>query len=210
MMIGVAQLVLNTADLDAVRGPYLAKGWKETFRADRHPNHPEKIPFQALARTALDVSHLACTETTAIEVTRYAGRPPAGTTVYELEGEGISLCARNAAASRAFWQALGFTSDGENVLQAPAIFPTWQLRLTLRPSSGERPRTSVDADGCVLVTLLTTALERDLRRLAATGLLVRFTSAWEEYIGGRAISVAFLEGPSGELVELLQVSGGVR
>lgn len=96
------------------------------------------------------------------------------------------------------------------MLEARAMFPAWQLRVALQPSSGERPHTSVDADGCVLVTLLTTTIERELERLAATGLLLRFTSAWEEQVGGRTVTVAIVEGPSGELVELLQVSRGVR
>jgi len=239
MTIGVAQVVVNAADLDAVCRPYLARGWKETFRANRLPNHPAKIPFQAIERSMLDMSHLAFDARPSVEVTRYAGHLPAGATVYELDGaivrngaavrdgaagDGaavrkravvrdtavVRLRACEPRASRAFWRALGFASRSENVLEARTMLPAWQLQLALRPSSGERPRTSVDAEGCVLVTLLTTAIERQLERLAASGLLLRFTSAWEEQVGGRTVAVAFVEGPSGELVELLQVSGGVR
>jgi catechol 2,3-dioxygenase-like lactoylglutathione lyase family enzyme len=216
MTVGAAQVVVNVADLDAVCGSYLARGWEETFRARRLPNHPAKIPFQAIERSALDMSHLALDATPAVEVTRYAGHPPAGATVYELDGAalrggavvGVRTC--EPRASHAFWRALGFAQRDENVLEARAMLPAWQLQVALRPSGGERPHTSVDAEGCVLVTLLTTAIERELERLAASGLLLRFTAAWEEEVGGRMVTVAFVEGPSGELVELLQVSGGVR
>jgi catechol 2,3-dioxygenase-like lactoylglutathione lyase family enzyme len=210
MTVGVAQVVLNTGDLDAASRPYLARGWKETFRADRLPSHPAKVPFQAVERNALDMSHLAIAARTSVEVTRYAGHPPAGATVYVLDGAVVRVRACEPGASHAFWRALGFTHRGPNVLEVPAMLPAWRLHVALEPSSGERPHTSIDADGCVLVTLLTTAIERELERLAATGLLLRCTSAWEEQIGGRMVTVAFIEGPSGELVELLQVAKGVR
>jgi hypothetical protein len=210
MTVGVAQVVVNAADLDAVRRLYLAKGWKEMFHADRLPNHPAKIPFQASRRSALDMSYLACAATTSVEVTRYADHPPAGATVYELDGAVVRLRACEPRASRAFWCALGFAYLGENMLEARAMLPAWRLQVELQSSSGEPPCTSVDADGCVLVTLLTTAIEWDLEQLAATDLLLRSTSAWEEQVGGRTVTVAFVEGPSGELVELLQVSRGAR
>jgi hypothetical protein len=210
MTVGVAQLVLHTADLETVCSAYLADGWKESFRTERLPNHPAKIQFQTVARTALDISHLACSAKTPVEVTCYAGQAPTGTTVYELDGPVVLLHACKPDASRAFWRALGFTETEENMLEAQTVLPAWRLRVTLRPRTGERPHTSVDADGCVLVTLLTTAIERELEQMAATGLLLRSTTAWQENVGGRMVTVAFVEGPSGELVELLQLSGGAR
>ena len=210
MTVGVAQVVVNTADLDALCRSYVARGWKETFRADRLPNHPAKTPFQATERSALDMSHMTLAASTSVEVTRYVGGPPEGATVYELDEGGVRLRACEPRASRAFWGALGFSCQGGDVLEARAMLPAWQLRMALAPSDGEPPRTSVDAEGCVLVTVLTTAIERELEQLAATGLLKRFTSAWEERVAGRTVTVAFVEGPSGELVELLEVPGGAR
>jgi hypothetical protein len=209
MTVGVAQVVINAEDRDAVCRSYLTGGWKETFRA-RLPNHPAKVPFQAIKRTTLDMSHLTSAARSSVEVTCYIDNPPAGATVYELDGAVVRLRACEPRASRAFWCALGFAHRGENILEARAILPAWQLQVALLPSSGDPPHTSVDADGCVLVTLLTTAIERELDRLAGTDLLLRHTSAWEEQVGGRGVTVAFVEGPSGELVELLEISRGVR
>jgi hypothetical protein len=209
MTIGVAQVVVNAVDLDAMCRSYLAKGWKETFRAELLPNNPTKIPFQAIERRTLDMRHLTFDAKPAVEITHYIGHPPAGVTVYELDGTVVHLHACEPRASRAFWHALGFSNGGGNVLEARAMLPAWQLQIRLQPSSEERPHTSVDAEGCVLVTLLTTAIERDLEQLAATGLPRRFTPAWEEQLGSKMVTVAFIEGPSGELVELLQVARGV-
>lgn len=46
----------------------------------------------------------------------------------------------------------------------------------------------------------------DLERLRDAGLLSRLAPRWEESIDGRLLRVAMAEGPSGELIELLQPS----
>lgn len=204
MIIGVAQLVLNAPDLDRGCQPYLDAGWTETFRVDRLANHAVKRPLQAVERSELGLVHLTPPDGVAVEVTCYADGPPSGESVYRLEDRALELRASAAAGSARFWHALGFREEGDGWLQARAVLPVWRLRLRLEPSAEPRPVTTVDACGCVLVTVLTTALEHDLGRLRETGLLLRFTASWTEQIGTRTTSVAIVEGPSGELVELLQ------
>jgi len=46
----------------------------------------------------------------------------------------------------------------------------------------------------------------DLERLRDAGLLSRLAPRWEESIDGRLLRVEMAEGPSGELIELLQPS----
>lgn len=203
MIVGVAQIVVNVADLEEGSASYLAGGWQETFRVESIPNHPAKAGLQAERRTALHMVHLAPTEGTAVELTQYEGVPPAGETVYELDGR-VRVHAADLERSRAFWHALGFSERSDGLLEARAMLAGWRLAVELRPSGRPRPTTTVDAAGCVLVTLLTTAIEHELERLRATGLLLRFTPSWTERIGTRTAVVAILEGPSGELVELLQ------
>jgi len=203
MIVGVAQIVLNVADLDETSAPYIAGGWQETFRVESLPNHPAKAGLQAERRTALDMVHLTPPAGTAVELTRYEGAPPAGETVYELDRR-VRVHAADLERSRAFWHALGFAERSDGLLEARAMLPAWRLVVELRPSDGARAQTTVDAGGCVLVTVLTTAIEPELERLRATGLLLRFTPSWTEQIAMRTTVVAIVEGPSGELVELLQ------
>ncbi len=203
MIVGVAQIVLNVADLDQASAPYVADGWRETFRVRSLPNHAAKVSLQATPRRALDMVHLTPPEGGAVELTCYEGAPPAGDTVYELDGH-VRVRAGDLERSRAFWDALGFSPRADGLLEARAMLPGWRLTLELVRSDGVRPATSVDADGCVLVTVLTTAIEPELERLRRTGLLLRFTPSWTEQIGTRTAVVAIVEGPSGELVELLQ------
>jgi catechol 2,3-dioxygenase-like lactoylglutathione lyase family enzyme len=203
MIVGVAQVVLNVADLDRTCRPYLEAGWEETFRVERLPNHPAKAAMQAIERSALDMVHLTPREGLAVEVTRYGGAAPAGESVYEFDRR-VRVRAADPQRSRAFWHALGFSERGDGLLEANAMLPAWRLELELQATGGPRPNTSVDAAGCVLVTLLTTAIEPELERLRGTSLLLRFTPSWTEPIGTRTVVVAIIEGPSGELVELLE------
>jgi len=203
MIVGVAQIVVNVGDLDQAAAPYLADGWQETFQVREIPNHDAKASLQATPRRALEMVHLTPREGTAVELTCYEGAPPAGDTVYELAGH-VRVHAGQLERSQAFWAALGFSPRADGLLEVRAMLPGWRLSLELVGSDGVPPATSVDADGMVLVTVLTTAIEAELERLRRTGLLLRFTPWWTEQIGTRTVEVAIVEGPSGELVELLQ------
>jgi hypothetical protein len=205
VILGVAQLVFNVPDLDAAAAPLVAAGCEETFRATRLPNHPHKRPVQSDERAALDMAHFTPPAGVAIELTRYEGAPPAGATVYRHEDGGVTLTACDPAASVGLWAELGFGESGPGRLENRAMLPAWRLAMAIEPAAGERrPRTTVDADGCVLVTLLTTDLDKELARLLDTGFLLRSTAAWTEQIADRSPTVAIVEGPSGELIELLQ------
>lgn len=204
MIVGVAQLVLNVADLQAASERYVADGWTASFRCDAIPNHPLKRPLQASERSALDMVHLAKPGTRAVELTSYADGPPAGDTVYTPTREGVRIAACEAQASERFWSALGFARRPDGALDARAVLPAWRLSVVLDSVQGPRPQTSLDAAGWVLVTVLTTAIQADLERLTATGLLVQSAGPWDELIAERQTTVALVKGPSGELVELLQ------
>ena len=210
MIVGAAQVVVNVADLEPARAELLAEpGTKETFAALDLANNPVKAPFQGAPRERMAMVHLTPAEGLAVELTRYEGAPPAGTAAYKLrrEGEGPPVVVApggDREASERFWtEGLRFTSDEAGRLAAPAMHPAWRLGLELgsEPAAGT---TTVDAEGCVLVTLLTTSIDRELERLQGTGLLLRSTASWTEQVADRQTRVAFVEGPSGELVELLQ------
>lgn len=210
MIVGVAQLVLNVPDLEAEVRAHTDVGWTISFRSEGLPNHPSKRAFQAASRTTLDMVHLVKRGSTAIEITRYAGAPTAGTTVYELAGDRVRVVAKEPQASSSFWAALGFSERADGMLEAKAVLPDWRLTIELVPTDQPARKTCVDADGCVLVTVLTTSIETDFERLSATGLLVESASPWVESIAGRTTTVAMVRGPSGELVELLQAPRASR
>ena len=213
MLLGVAQVVLNVADLDPAAQALAAGGYRRSFIERAIPNHPAKGALQARPRERLDMVHFAGpAQTVAVEVTSYDSGPPAGRAAFEVElppPEGASLrvtvLAGDAQGSLAFWRdALGFRETGDGALALRALRPEWSLAVQLQPAAEGGP-TTVDAQGCVLVTFLATELERDLARICDGGLLLRSTPAWEEFIDGRALRVAMLEGPSGELIELIQL-----
>jgi hypothetical protein len=204
VILGVAQIVLNVADLDAAAAPLLAAGCEETFSVVALPNHPAKRSMQSQERASLDMRHFSAPEGVAVELTRYGGAPPAGAIVYRRDGEGLALHAAEPAASEQFWSELGFAAVAPGRLENRAMLPAWRLAITLEPLEEPRRPTTVDAAGCVLVTMLTTDVDRELARLADTGLLLRSTAVWNEEIADRTPRVAMIEGPSGELIELLE------
>jgi hypothetical protein len=208
VIVGVAQVVVNVADIGAARGAF---DGTESFEALDLANHPNKDPFQARHRDRLDMVHLSREGSVAVEITRYHGDPPAGRAPYLLKLDPgatpvVTASVSDMPASIDFWrQAMRFqhgATAGE--FKVAAMHPSWQLELRLEPRSGHAEPTSVDAHGCVLITVLTTGIERELQRIHDTGLLLRSTPVWTETVADRETQVAFVEGPSGELVELLQ------
>ena len=191
MIAGVAQIVLNGAD----EGALAARGYAVKFAERGLASHPAKAPLQARARTRLDLVHLTPREPgLAIEITNYEG-PPAGRAAYVWDGAGVTATVSDAAASRAFWAELGFR--GSERLTFPAPLPSLRLELTLREEPGVAPGV-VDADGCVLVTLLSTNAFADADRFGPA-------AKWRETIGGRELAIAMIRGPGGEPVELLEL-----
>jgi hypothetical protein len=75
--------------------------------------------------------------------------------------------------------------------------PSLRLELDLREQPGVEPGV-VDADGCVLVTLLSTSAFADADRFGPA-------AKWTETIGGRELAIAMIRGPGGEPVELLEL-----
>ena len=66
----------------------------------------------------------------AVELTCYEGVPPAGDTVYELDGH-VRVHAGDLERSRAFWHALGFAERADGLLEARAMLPGWRLAVEL-------------------------------------------------------------------------------
>ena len=209
MIAGVAQVVLNVADADAEAARWEAAGFSRTFAETALKNHDAKAPLQARPRTALDMIHLAPSEATpAVEITAYAGDAPAGRAAYRVDDllppRAATAVVSDAAASRAFWtEGLGFAEGEAGTLSSPGLLPSMRLRLTLDEAPDAAPAT-VDADGCVLVTLLSTDAVADTARLVDGGLVAAATDVWSETIDGRELVVSMVTGPGGEPVEILQ------
>lgn len=216
MILGVAQVVFNVSDLDRSSRELEAKGYRTAFAESELPSHPAKSAFRRASNGDLEMVHLASPNGgLAIEFTHYPDSASAGATAYRtpvqefLDGGRLAVSASAPEASTRFWcEGAGFREEvtGGRSLTFAAALPAWRLTLDLTPAAARPEPTTVDAHGCVLVTLLSTNASEDRGRLAelSTG---RVSDLWEERVGGRDIRVAIVEGPSGELLELLELGG---
>jgi len=85
VIVGIAQLVVNVADLAHAEHELRDAGFRRSFGEDSVPRHTSKRPLQSRARTALAMAHYeAPSAGTAIELTMYHGGPPGGATPYRL------------------------------------------------------------------------------------------------------------------------------
>lgn len=212
MILGAVQVVRNVADLAPAEAPYAQAGFTRSFLEPALPVHPAKAPLLSGPRPALAMTHLTVPDELPVELTSYAGGPPAGVAPFALEADDglhpqrVVAPTHDPEASGAFWDLLGARADAQGGRRFAGALAAWRLELGTPEGPSQQGRTTLDADGWVLVTVLTTGLVTDLARLGDSGLLGRATAPWIEEVGGRPIEVAIVEGPAGELVEILQVA----
>ena len=218
MILGAVQVVVNVVDLAAAEAPLAAAGFTRSFTEPALASHPAKATLLARPRSALAMTHLAPAEdgrpAPAVELTAYAGEPPAGEAAYVLEAgpdrrpRRVLAPTPDPEASGAFWDALGARAGDDGARRFGAALPAWRLEVATPAGPDRAGATTLDADGCVLVSVLCTAVEADLARLERRVALGRGSGAWQEEVAGRALTVAVVEGPAGELVEMLQIPSG--
>lgn len=207
MILGAVQVVVNVGDLATAEAPLGAAGFTRSFHEPRLVSHPAKDIMLSGPRDALAMVHLTPpTPAPAVELTTYAGAPPAGTAAFTMTtSQEIAATTDDRAASGAFWDALDAPQGDDGLRRFGAALPAWRLVITTIDGPTRAGTTTVDADGCVLVSLVTSNVDAELARLHRGALLHRATTVWEEHVAGRTLRVAIVEGPAGELVELLQI-----
>ncbi len=207
MILGAVQVVVNVADLAAAEQPLTAAGFTRSFHEPRLTSHAAKDIMLSGPRDALTMVHLTPpTPAPAIELTAYADGAPAGVAAFTMNNSGeVATTTDDRAASGAFWDALNAPQGDDGLRHFGAVMPAWRLTITTTDGPRRAGATTVDADGCVLVSLVTSNVDAELARLHRGDVLRRATAAWDEDVAGRTLRVAIVEGPAGELVELLQI-----
>jgi hypothetical protein len=207
VILGAVQVVVNVADVAAAEAPLSAEGFARSFHEPRLASHPAKDMLLSGPRDALAMVHLTPpAPAPAIELTAYAGGAPAGVAAFTMDtSQEIATTTHDRAASGAFWDALNAPLGDDGLRRFGAALPAWRLALTTIDGPGRAGTTTVDAAGCVLVSLVTSNVDAELARLHRGDVLRRATEAWDEAVAGRTLRVAIVEGPAGELVELLQI-----
>src|SRR5689334_22196328 len=107
MIVGVAQVVVNVADVAAARSAF---DGAEAFTALDQPVPAAADSFLARPRTLVDVVHVERGDAVGVQLTRFHGDPPTGRAPYLLKldaGEApvVTVGVSEMAASIEFWRA---------------------------------------------------------------------------------------------------------
>jgi hypothetical protein len=123
----------------------------------------------------------------------------------------VIVRASNPNTSAIFWQMLGFTlvstGDGCYTLAFPATMLSMPLTVMIvRTECGPDPDTKADDLGCSLVALITRNLPADMAMLKEHRCVL--SEVGQFTINGRSLNICMIYGPSGEVVELMEIGKG--
>ena len=124
--------------------------------------------------------------------------------------DGVIVRASRPDDSAEFWRLLGFNLTIRDSRWLRLAFPGNALSMPLNiliTRERRAPAGSANADdlGCSSVALITKDLHADCALLDREGYAISETTPLR--INGRALTICFTAGPSGELVELMQFAG---
>jgi hypothetical protein len=117
--------------------------------------------------------------------------------------DGVIVRTRQADASAVFWQLLGFMPTGNGGFAFPANMFSMPLTVSLdRDAPEEDADAMADDAGCSSIALITRSLMADRPALSEAGYPVSEATPFR--INGRRVTICFVTGPGGELVELVE------
>lgn len=232
MILGAAQVVVNVASLRRAERALGDYGYRRTF-AEPHLNcDPAKRPLLSRDRPTLALAHYAApTGGTPVELTMYGGGPPGGDAAFQLlrprldleralphcKGQGarveapaeVQLASDGGDEEVRFWSEVGFAPTGSSSdpvgFRLRGVVANMRVGLRLDAAASPVTQPTLDAHGCVALTLVTTTIDADCRRSVAAGAAREVCGPWHERVGGRELRVAMLQAPSGAIVELIQL-----
>ena len=236
MILGVDHIALSCDDLAAGCAVLEAAGWGIRFREDALPNHPAKRPFLRQYHTRHGVAYARGARGLAVELTAHGtplarpvggyhvsgiGAPPAWADLpatwtaptgpdVMLAVEHVALGVPDLATARAFWcDGLGarLVAESASAVQvrfaAPVPSLEGDLHLALDPDAPVAP--ALDDAGFPCLALLCSDVAADAERALRAG-ATRRSGRFDLTVAGRPLRIELLAGPSGELVELIQLA----
>lgn len=207
MILGVDHLCRASRDTGADVARFEALGYRTAFAERAMPVHAAKSLFLRRPSTAHDAVFMTSPGRLSVELVRHEGTE-SGSTPYAYgpaSGAVVSVACRSAAASAEFWAAgLGFRAAGApGELEFFSPVPAWRASVRLDDAPGT-PDSYLDDEGWTCLSLIVKDVDEVRRRLAS----LTPGPVGEVYplsFHGRSLSLCFLRGPSGEIVELFEV-----
>lgn len=120
----------------------------------------------------------------------------------------VIMACENIKSQLVFWEkAMGFTvhycERDSAELRFRSLSPTWCIDLRLEKSEGRVEPTYLDDTGCTCLSFLTRDIGETLKSCREFG-ASRIGGIFPMETGGKSVDLAFVRGPQGEIIELLQ------
>ncbi len=215
MILGLDHVAVTSTDLEADGAKLREMGFIERFSEYGLKNSEEKRPLMRNWAKTHDIAVFDGIEGTALELTQHhrtsrecsnRGFVPVIDGPYVM---GIIRAVEDVKKSEVFYSALGMTSEpwhGHMKFRIDSPIEKYRSSLLMGPTKNKEECAPIFLDdaGFPCIALLTTDLESDARRLHIEE--TRFvTDDFRLTVNNKRLKICFACGPSGELIELVQV-----
>ena len=215
MILGMDHIAVTSIDLEADGAKLEQLGFRHKFTEIGLKNAEEKKPLLRNWSKTHDIAYYEGIEGTALELTQHHARSHEGKSrgfipvIDESRVMGVIRAVEDLDKSKMFYSALGMTPEpwhGHMKFRIDSPVEKLRSSLLMGPTANweESAPIFLDDAGFPCIALLTTDLDADARRLhnEATQFI---TDDFRLTVNKQKLRIAFACGPSGELIELVQV-----
>jgi hypothetical protein len=195
-VIGISHLILDNS---FVPGGSYRLLYKESIECPP----PKKSFLRAVPKSHV-VSFWKGTDSPSIETVEY-GNPSTGCSgPYQVNGEDILIQSFAIKDSlRFFSEGFEFQQTEELLIHRSLILGT-NIKMKVIPADKSNQKTFLDDDGATCLALMVKDIKLSLSTAKKFG-ATEISEAFQMELGGKRFSIAFLRGPGGELVEVVQL-----
>lgn len=214
MIMGVDHIALSCLEIETACKNLEKDNFKVRFCEKNIPNKIEKKEFLNHYQKTHSLAFIEAQKGPAIELTEHGSSFASGESIYRVQqGKGtietVEVLACDFEASRSFWRdKLRFEekvlrADEAVKLKLTSPFPQWNLEVDLIQSSGEKRKNYLDVEGFSCIAFISNKIESDLENIWQAG--KRASEVFELEVNRKWLKVAMVEGPSGEIIELIEI-----
>lgn len=206
MIIGLSHISVNTTSIVKKKEEYLRNQWHLLFAEHNLLNSPSKKEFLNEYNDKHHICVLTKEANNDIEIVEHGKKRFKGNNIYFLENNTININCNSFENSYKFWtKGMGFSKNGD-IYNKFSPFLKWNCRIKLIPFKGNT-NCFLDGDGVSCLAFFSTDLNKDTSLLLqGENYCTKHSGNFNLTVNGKNLMINIVRGPSGELVELIQLN----